>query len=156
MHQSVRQYNKRILLAVDETENSRKAVAYVAQLLGGLEGFHVVFLHVIDPPEEDYFTGRLEQEEWMRSRRLEIGRCLERYRSDLVRAGFRPGAISLLTTMRSCPSLAECILNERKRLGCSTVVVGRHGLTRGEEILFGSISSKIVSCACDCTVWIVE
>jgi len=38
----------------------------------------------------------------------------------------------------------------------STIVVGRQGLSRSEEFLFGSISSKIVNHASNCTVWVVE
>jgi nucleotide-binding universal stress UspA family protein len=38
----------------------------------------------------------------------------------------------------------------------STIVLGRQGLLRSEEFLFGSVASKIVSHARDCTVWVVE
>jgi nucleotide-binding universal stress UspA family protein len=37
-----------------------------------------------------------------------------------------------------------------------TIVVGRMGMSRSEEFLFGSISSKIVTHGRNCTVWIVE
>jgi nucleotide-binding universal stress UspA family protein len=52
--------------------------------------------------------------------------------------------------------MAECILMEREKLRCDTIVVGRQGLSRSEEFLFGSISSKIVTHAHHCTVWVVE
>jgi nucleotide-binding universal stress UspA family protein len=58
--------------------------------------------------------------------------------------------------LRYRPSIAECIIEEQNRLGCSTIVVGRQGLSRSEEILFGSVSSKLVGRAKNCTVWIVE
>ncbi len=32
-------YNKNILIAVDESENARRAVSYVSQLLTGVKGF---------------------------------------------------------------------------------------------------------------------
>jgi nucleotide-binding universal stress UspA family protein len=38
----------------------------------------------------------------------------------------------------------------------ATLVVGRKGLSRKEEFLFGSISGKIVRTARNCTVWVVE
>jgi nucleotide-binding universal stress UspA family protein len=34
--------------------------------------------------------------------------------------------------------------------------VGRKGRTRTEEFLFGSVSSKIVHHAQECTVWVVS
>jgi len=49
-------FNKNILIAVDESENARRAVSYVAQFLGGAKGFKVTILHVIPDPEEDYFS----------------------------------------------------------------------------------------------------
>ncbi|MBU0699035.1 MAG: universal stress protein [Pseudomonadota bacterium] len=156
MNEAIQHYNKKILLAVDSSENSRRAVSYVAQMLKGLDGCCIIFLHVINPPEEDYFSGRSEQEKWIQEYRLKIESQLEEYRRVLVREGFDPKTIALRTTLRYRPSIAECILAEQDRLDCSTIVVGRHGLSRGEEILFGSISSKIVSHARNCTVWVVE
>ena len=156
MNETTDRYNKKILLAVDSSENSRRAVSYVAQTLAGLKGFCVIFLHVINPPEEDYFFSRSEQEKWIQEYRLNIDGRLEEYRRILVQEGFDPQTIALRTTLRYRPSIAECILAEQDRLECSTIVVGRHGLSRGEEILFGSISSKIISHAKNCTVWVVE
>lgn len=156
MNETTDRYNKKILLAVDSSENSRRAVSYVAQTLAGLKGFCVIFLHVINPPEEDYFFSRSEQEKWIQEYRLNIDGRLEEYRRILVQEGFDPQTIALRTTLRYRPSIAECILAEQDRLDCSTIVIGRHGLSRGEEILFGSISSKIVSHAKNCTVWVVE
>jgi len=48
----------------------------------------------------------------------------------------------------------ECF--RRDKMKCSTIVLGRQGLSRSEEFLFGSVSSKIVNHARDCTVWVVE
>ena len=156
MNQTAHRYNKKILLAVDASEKSRRAVSYVAQMLGGFAGFNVIFLHVINPPEEDYFASRSEQEKWLQKYRLEIDGRLEEYRQILVGEGFDPQALSLIITLRDRPSLAECILAQQNRLGCSTIVVGRHGISRSEEFLFGSISSKIVKHAQNSTVWVVE
>ena len=49
------EFNKNILIAVDESENARRAVSYVGQLLAGVQGFKVLILHVIRQPEEDFF-----------------------------------------------------------------------------------------------------
>ena len=54
--------NKHIFIAVDESENSRRAVSYVAQLLGKAEGFKVTILHVISQPEENFFPTSIEKE----------------------------------------------------------------------------------------------
>jgi nucleotide-binding universal stress UspA family protein len=51
--------------------------------------------------------------------------------------------------------MAECILNERGKKDYGTIVVGRQGISRKEAFLFGSVSSKIVNHAKDCSVWVV-
>jgi nucleotide-binding universal stress UspA family protein len=149
-------YNKKILLAVDTSENSRRAVSYVSQMIGGIEGFNVIFLHVINPPEEDYFPSAPEHDKWLQQYRLKIESLLEKYRQILIQAGFDPKALALRIVLCHRPSIAECIIEEQHRLGCSTIVIGRQGLSRSEEILFGSVSSKLVGRAKNCTVWIVE
>jgi nucleotide-binding universal stress UspA family protein len=58
--------------------------------------------------------------------------------------------------LKFCPSMAKCILEERDQLEHSTIVIGRQGMSRSEEFLFGSVSNKIVNHAQNCTVWVVE
>jgi nucleotide-binding universal stress UspA family protein len=149
-------FNKSILIAVDESENARRAVSYVAQILAGIKGFKVLILHVIRQPEEDYFPTSSEKDRWLGQYKLKVDTMLKDYRQILIRAGFAPEDVSVRSTLRYCPSLAECILAERDQSGYSTIVVGRQGLSRSEEFLFGSVSSKIVNHARDCTIWVVE
>jgi len=147
---------KNILIAVDESENARRAVSYVAEILGGVEGFEVTILHVIPLPEEDFFLTASEKEKWLSQYRVKIDALLEGYRQILIGAGFHPSDVSVRSPTRYCPSMAECILAERDEREYGTIVVGRQGLSRTEEFIFGSISSKIVTHARNCTVWVVE
>jgi len=149
-------FNKNILIAVDESENARRAVSYVGQMVGGVEGFSVMILHVINEPEEDFFQTEEEKEKWLVQQRSKIDEQLGVYRKMLMEAGFDEGSVSTRSTLRYCPSMAQCILAEREEADFSTIVVGRQGLSRSEEFLFGSISSKIVNHARNCTVWVVE
>jgi nucleotide-binding universal stress UspA family protein len=149
-------FNKNILIAVDESENSRRAVSYVGQMLGGIEGFTVTLLHVINEPEEDFFASEEEKQQWLKEHQEKIGERLEAYRKQLVEDGFARDSVSTRSMLKYCPSLAQCILAERDETAYSTIVVGRQGLSRSEEFLFGSVSSKIVNHAKNCTVWVVE
>lgn len=150
------EFNRNILIAVDDSSNAERAVAYVGYLLGGLEGFRVTLLHVIPEPEEDFFPSAGDKERWLQKYRLKISATLEGYRQKLLMAGFGADAVRTHSKMRYCPSMAECILSERDAGDYGTIVVGRQGLSRKEEFLFGSVSSKIVSHARNCTVWVVE
>ena len=150
-----RPLNKNVLVAVDKSENSRRVVDYVGAMLGQAGGFHVTLLHVIPLPEEDYFKDDAARREWEDVYRSEIKGFMEAYRRTLTAAGFADDAVEMLTPRRYCPSMAECILSEWEARSYSTIAVGRQGLSRKEEFLFGSISSKIVNHARDCTVWVV-
>jgi nucleotide-binding universal stress UspA family protein len=149
-------FNRNILIAVDDSDNARRAVSYVAQLLGSVKGFKVSLLHVIPQPEEDFFPTSAEKEKWLREYKAMVDAMLEDYGQILIREGFEPDDLSLRSTLRYCPSIAECILLESGKTDYDTIVVGRKGRSRSEEFLFGSISNKIVSHARNCTVWVVE
>lgn len=148
-------FNKKILVAVDESENARRAVLYVAQILEGAEGFMVTILHVINEPEEDYFPTTDEKDKWISQNKKKVDQMLEDYRQILIQRGFDQSTVLVRSILRHCPSMAQCILKEKDEIEYSTIVVGRQGLSRSEEFLFGSVSSKIVNYAKNCTVWVV-
>ena len=149
------EFSRTVLLAVDDSENARRAVDYAGTMLSGIKGVRVTLLHVISAPEEDQFAQAEEKARWLDQYRKRIKGVLEDYRQRLVAAGFSGGDIQTHTPLRFCPSIAECILAERDASGYGTIVVGRQGLSRKEEFLFGSVSSKIVSHARNCAVWVV-
>ncbi len=148
--------NKNILIAVDNSENARRAVSYVGQLLGNVKGFKVAILHIIPEPEEDYFETSAEKDKWFSRYKQKVDVMLEDYRQILIREGFDSNNVSARSVLRYCPSMAESIIAERDKSEYGTIVVGRKGLSRSEEFLFGSVSSKIVNHARNCTVWVVE
>jgi nucleotide-binding universal stress UspA family protein len=147
--------NKKILIAVDESDNAARAVDYVARMLGGIAGFTVTLLHVIPDPEEDFFPSAEDRQAWLKSYSERMQSVLDEYRRRLLQSGFEDSAVEVVVNRRYCPSMAECILDERATLDHGTIVVGRQGLSRSEEFLFGSISSKIVNHAKNCTAWVV-
>ncbi|MBW1789579.1 MAG: universal stress protein [Deltaproteobacteria bacterium] len=156
MNSEEKVFNKNILIAVDESENACRAVSYVAQILGDAKGFKVTILHVVAEPEDDYFPTPAERMDWLDQHKKKIDLMLGDYRQILIDAGFDEKDVAVRSTIRYCPSMAACILAERDETEYSTIVVGRQGLSRSEEFLFGSISSKIVTHARNCTVWVVE
>lgn len=149
------EFNKQVLIAVDESENAQQAVRYVGFVLGKAVGFRVTILHIIPDPEEDYFPNQLEKEKYLKAYSERIGRTLETYRNILLEAGFPDDCVRTQSTLRYCPSMAECILDERDENAYGTIVVGRHGISRKEAFLFGSVSNRIVNHAKNCTVWVV-
>ena len=148
-------YNKSILIAIDQSENSRRAVAHLAAMVCGLPEFRVTLLHVYPDPEEDYFPTEAERVEGMRAERAEIDEMLRQAKDFLVRQGFSAEHIETVVETGRIPSVSEAILRVRERGGHSTIVLGRQGLGAKEEFLLGSVSKRVLSHANHCAVWIM-
>jgi len=148
--------NKHLLIAVDQSESSKRAVLYVADFLGGFPGFRVTLLSIIPEPEEDFFEKEEERTAWVKKKEGEIGQMLENYRRILIQSGFAEDKVLVHSSVGKGASLAETILEMRCDLSCCTIVVGRHHHSKTEEFLFGSTSSKLVREARNCAIWVVE
>ncbi|MEJ2165485.1 MAG: universal stress protein [Desulfobacterales bacterium] len=149
-------FNRNVLIGVDDSDNARRAVSYVGQMLADVQGSRIILLHVIPEPEADFFPDLRDRDRWIGRYRQKMTNLLETYRREMNNRGIPADDIDILIKERFCPSMAECILQEREKLRCDTIVVGRQGISRSEEFLFGSVSSKIVTHARNCTVWVVE
>lgn len=146
----------RLVIAVDGSDNSRRAVAYVGEFVGGLPGFSVVLVHVIHLAETDSQDVPEPRARRLRSERRRAAEWMDAYRRELVRRGMATDRIETHCVARNGPSLARLILAEAASRGARTIVVGRQGVSRKEEFLFGSVSKQIVSHAANCTVWVVQ
>ena len=148
--------DRHILIALDESENAKRALLYAADFLGGMPGFRATLLSIIPEPPEDYFDSDEDRNKWIEDRRSTAKEMLENYRKILIQSGFREDKVDVLVDVGSCPSVAGCILDEQKKLGCCTVVVGRRGISKKEEFIFGSTSNKILHNGKNCAVWVIE
>ncbi len=148
--------NRNILIAVDASENAKRSVLYVKDLLEGLQGFRITLLTIIPQPSEDYFATESEKASWITNQESAARKFLEDYRRIFTESGFRDEDVTSHVVVKECASLAECILDEQKRLSSGTVVIGRRGISKKEEFIFGSTSSKILHTPKDCSVWVVE
>jgi nucleotide-binding universal stress UspA family protein len=148
--------DKHLLIAVDESDSSRRAVLYVADFLGGFPGFIVTLLRVVPEPEEDFYDTEEEQNAWIKEKIDASNKMLENYRQILIQSGFPEDKVRYRACIGESKSFAEAILETRCDLTCCTVVVGRHHKSRTEEFLFGSTSSKLIHDAKNCAVWVVE
>ncbi len=148
---------KNILISVDASENAVRAVDYAAQMLGGAPGVRVTLLYVERAPGRDLFDS---EEAWLGQCRIEHDRVfdfLKAARARLTATGIPDGSIHERTVLCSAePSIAQTILDVQQEGGFGTLVVGRRGLTKGEEFLFGSVSTRLVHNAKNCAVWVVQ
>ena len=148
--------DKHLLIAVDETESSRRAVSYVAEFLGGLNGFRVTLMSVIPEPEEDFFDNNAHMDARIKDKTDVTNAMLEKYSKVLIQSGFPEEKVRYHTSVGQAKVYSQGILEARSNLSCCTIVVGSRHKSKSEEFLYGSTSSKLIHDARNCSVWVVE
>ena len=147
---------KKVLVAVDASDNSARAVDYVGRMLGAGQDFSVTVLCLDRPSERDLFPDEAAWREHCAAQERNYAKFLERSRAELLAAGFSETAVKTRFACTLTTSIAQSILDVQRGEGFGTVVVGRRGVSKAEEFLFGSVSSRVVQHARNCTVWVVE
>ncbi|MBI5739410.1 MAG: universal stress protein [Nitrospirae bacterium] len=149
-------HDKHLLIAVDKSEEAKRAVLYVADFIGGFPGFRVTLMSIVQAPEADFFENEKERAEWLERERQDIRHNLETYREILVQSGFPEEKVDIRMCRNDRKSLSDAILSFQCDMSCCTVVVGRQHKSKAEEFLFGSVSSQLIHGAKNCAVWVVE
>lgn len=146
----------RVLVGIDGTEQGINAVRYLAAVLGGSSNCKVRLMAVHLPlVQED--PSRAEE---VKRRDIEQRLALEEHLSQahriLVEARLAPENLSTeLVEADGSRGVGQVLMDAQREGGYGTVVVGRRGMTKAEEFLFGSVSSTVVHQATDCCVWVV-
>ena len=155
---------KKLLLAVDASPHSKKAVEFAAQLLGKSRDYEARVLHVVQGlgavrfeltegacPEQ---AGDATAEVCLKAFKAQVARLLRIAATLLTEAGFDPQRISK-AVVTGARNLAEAIVTEAERNGCSTIVVGRRGLSRVDAFFMGRVSHAVVYAGKQFSVWVV-
>ncbi|MDH3555059.1 MAG: universal stress protein [Syntrophobacteria bacterium] len=147
--------SKRILLAVDASENTVKAVDYVGNVATASDAevtlFHVVrrFGFLDNPTLRDH-----EVEGFWEEVKKDIPRMVGLYKERLAKVGVKGSRISTQVNLHSS-SRAKDILTEAREGEYGTIVMGRRGLSKVREFLMGRVTSKVLHRAEGFAVWIV-
>jgi nucleotide-binding universal stress UspA family protein len=148
--------DKRLLIAIDESENSKMALLYVADFLGGLDGFQVKMLSVLSVPDAGFYDSDDARQKWIEARKDDLSDMLERYRQILIQSGFPDQKVGTEVSVTFDEPVSSVIIRKQEEYHACTLIVGRRGISKQEEFLFGSVSNKIIHKANKCAVWIVE
>lgn len=147
---------RHILIAVDSSDNARRAVLFVGDFFGCYEGFQVTLLHIILEPEATFFRNNEERKKWLAGQRQEAQEVMKVYKNILTDAGFPEDKINVRIDSMRASSVADCIIKEQEEMKCCTIVIGRRGISKKEEFIFGSTSNKIIHEARKCAVLVIE
>jgi nucleotide-binding universal stress UspA family protein len=147
----------KVLLAIDHSDNAQKAVDYVGKMLGCNREADITMLYVINEPSPDIMPDDEERRRYVEQMKEKTLEFVESIGAHLSNWGIPKENIHLrILSCSKTTSVAEGILQELRQGEYGTVVVGRRGVSKREEFLFGSVSNKVVREAKNCTVWVVE
>ena len=152
--------DSKILVAVDGSENSKRAVDHLSFIIGSCkdEKMEILLLN-IQPgfitlsgpriyPNLSAFPGSKDDYE------KKIIPFLDECEEMLLEAGIDPRQIKRKIVLKSA-DIGKAVLSEAQKGNYETIVVGRRGISKAQEFFMGSISHNILQQAGDKAVWIV-
>jgi nucleotide-binding universal stress UspA family protein len=164
---------KHILIAVDDSEASYRAVTYVGSIIGGCEGFRVCLLHALpplprellefggseDPQQEEREEAyiKTEQTRWIEAVAQAAEPVFARAKYILHEARVPEDTVEtqVVDTVNTQDTVLD-ILETAHARHCGTVVVGRksyHGL---KALVMSHVSDELISQGEGLAVWVVE
>lgn len=148
--------DKKLLIAVDGSENSKMALLYAADFLGGFDGFRIKILSVLSIPDAGFYDSEEARQRWLQSTKENLSDMLGRYRQILIQSGFPENKVETEMAVTFDEPVSSVIIRKQEEYNACTLIMGRRGVSKQEEFLFGSVSNKIIHKANKCAVWIVE
>ena len=148
----------KVLLGLDPSEGALRAVDHVGDMLGGTNT-EVQLLNVLRTPT--MFMPEMEdlpaaqQKEIYDQAKDAIDPTFQKATKALTNAGINQEQITK-NLITGVSSRAGAIVEEAKRGGCGTIVMGRRGLSKVEEFFMGRVSNKVINLARDMAVWLVS
>src|SRR5687768_15085461 len=148
----------RILVAIDESESSSRAVKYVGSLLHRTPDVAVTLFHVLKPMPRGLLEHggsenpnaeaklseqlRTEQEAWIRQEAERECPFLIKAFEALTRSGFDRSRVALRIGHED--DIARNILEEAQNGRHETIVVGRHGSSGVKRLFGGGVTDQLL------------
>jgi len=154
-------YKKKLLLALDGSEQSFEAVRYVSQVLPP-DRVEVVLFHVMSKIPESFwdieknptFRHKLAPvAAWASQEERLIQEFMEKSRQHFLGRGVPEESIAVRIQDRKV-GVARDIVREAQN-GYDAVVVGRWGLSKLKDLVWGSIADKLVAHLIHIPLWVV-
>jgi nucleotide-binding universal stress UspA family protein len=158
---------KKVLIAIDDSSSSMKAVEYVAQEFGGGNELEVGLVHVLPnlPAifwDEGHILSAEEKRErqkvvdkWIADRKLRMEPVFRKAAELLIGKGV-PSKQIHTKSISDSTDVAESLLEEARDAGYRTLVLGRRSISQGKHFVMGTVIGKIIALGSGVAVTIVE
>ena len=157
---------KKILLCLNDSEGAMLALNHVAEVLGASKDCEVTLLHAVRSFHgfrnfvREVFSSegdkteieRIEKELDAAAKLLEPS--FDKARAALVSSGMDAARIHQ-KIVSGASNAAHAIIDEAEKGEYDTIVVGRRGLSKVEQLIMGRVSNRVIHMARDRTVWVV-
>ncbi|MBN1830943.1 MAG: universal stress protein [Deltaproteobacteria bacterium] len=152
---------KRILIAVDGSAYSRKAMEYAAGIGSIVKDIHYTLLHV-HPKVSEYLVEDAKKDHQSiatlrkakKKNHEESMRLLDKSKDTMFKLGISENKIETVSQEQT-RGTAKAILDHGKKSLCDAIVLGRRGVSRLAETFVGSITNSVLEHTDDTPVWAI-
>ena len=154
--------DKKILLAVDDSLQSKDAVKYAVTISSSVKDLHYVLLHVqpmislyLQDEAQKSLQARAELDKVVKKNDASARKMLEQYQNNMVRMGIDEDRTEIVTQPRVL-GLTKDILDFGHVGRYDAMVVGRRRMSRLQEVVMGRVSSNLLEHSQFIPVWLVD
>jgi nucleotide-binding universal stress UspA family protein len=155
--------NKKILVAIDDSENAIRAVEFIANSFttdNKITLFNVIpdtaaLCEMNSPELTPYFKSQQSSFCVLEEKKKElVNQAVQKARNILMDAGFDANNITVKSEVKKS-GVARDIVKEAES-GYNVIVIGRRGVSGIKEFILGSVSQKVFNLAKDISVLVVN
>jgi nucleotide-binding universal stress UspA family protein len=139
-----------MVVVVDDSPAAKRALNYVAKLIGRRRGFHIVLMHVFPPLPPDLLkTGPLAH--------VQAAERLDWAQRILRKGGISPREIDFaVSDPKDSSDAVNVVLKVARAQRCHTIVVAHYAHSWFREIFGDHLAEEFLRRAKGFTLWVVE
>jgi nucleotide-binding universal stress UspA family protein len=154
---------KKVLVAIDDSENAMRAVEFIANSFAKdnkITLFNVIpdtatLCEMNSPELTPYFRSQQSSFCLLEEKKRElVNQAVQKARNILMDAGFDKNNITIKSELKKS-GVARDIIKEAES-GYNVIVMGRRGVSGIKEFILGSVSQKVFNLAKDTSVLVVN
>ena len=140
---------QKILVAVNDSDDALRAIQYVGQVAKFADKVTIYLLYIYPDPPPDYYGKGGTLDAYIEIMHHQADSAIQLAKDRLTKLG------GTEIQLADGKTISQAILQAQKEYQCNTLVVGKRGISKNEEFLFGSISNTIARKTKGFTTWVV-